>query len=109
MVVDVAVAVAVAGVITVGHGHENDQDHVYDHHRSLRLGERLDRGKARSSGPRLRLSRDCGSADLSSAHRRRQGLFAQTGGDGFHQAAFVARLGQKHIGARGQRALAGGR
>jgi hypothetical protein len=31
------------------HGHGDDQDHVYDHHRSLRLGARLERGKARLS------------------------------------------------------------
>jgi len=37
----------VVGVITVGHGHEDD--HVYDHHRSPRLGTRLDHGKASSS------------------------------------------------------------
>jgi hypothetical protein len=53
----VAVVVAVVGVITVtdvltcsvGHGHDHDQDHVYDHHRLLRLGARLDRGKDCSS------------------------------------------------------------
>ena len=44
-VVDVDVAVAVADDSHAGHGHENDQDHVYDHHRSLRLGARLDHGK----------------------------------------------------------------
>ena len=52
MAVAVAVAVdvdvAVAVVITVGHGqgHDHDGDHVHDHHPSLRLGARLDPGKA---------------------------------------------------------------
>jgi hypothetical protein len=55
VVVNVAVVVAVAGVITLGHGHghDDDQDHVHDHHSSLRLGARLDHGKACSSGAAL--------------------------------------------------------
>jgi hypothetical protein len=47
VVANVAVVVAGAGVIPAAHahGHDDDQDHVYDHHRALRLGARLDHGK----------------------------------------------------------------